>query len=842
MTSYCGEEMKMEYNDMIVKVLNMAGGDTNGFEKGIKSVKLSAIKQELVESLEKNKLNNKSWVIQKTNEIKTTVLYFDIDKLKPNQKFIDIYDKIYNILRQYYSADDLCCVLKLKAKKFKNYHLYFVNIHVSKATLSFIVKKINSEFGESILDERCIHNFIRFEGFKKWDSKTNMFIDGSEYEPYGIEETLTWTDYYDAIYDFNNAETPTLIPIETEQTKTIISQTNEINTETDNNSNSDNNNHKEVHTLLNNMFGVYNWDIQYVKENSFKIINNSNDCLVKKGHQHSTINHSCVYINKTGISNVVCHSHGKKTLQTSKELKEIKQKLGLQQKTNLNVFQQLSHKLLAYGKQHKLKKQNGYILKPSNQSPILYTQYLTYKDFINFVFSNKEDTEYDLFRNNPNNIDKLVKYLDNIDDVELSFLEINKHIFSFKNGYLDISDLHNLKFTHFNDLKTENNISTSIHYDIDFNMEWLKDVNTIETPAFDTIVKNHFQKFENENDNLLYPIFLGLIGRLHYEINTYDRFNCMLYLKGYANTGKSTIGEIVISNHQSVGEIAGNEKVFGLQSCYNKDVIYNGDVKIDFHTHFEKTDLQKIIEGSKIDVPIKNHPSINDYVWKAPVFFVSNYFLGYKDDSNAIARRLAIFIFDDSVENRDTSLRDRLFQFEKHLILLKSLHYYKWLVSHFKNKTFEDWKVKYLQNNTLQVQTKADYVYEFINIPPNDHYEWCVYQETEIVKDKNGENKEVEVLLPVKNFKNAMERFVSKLHKIHNFKYTHNKNVLKTLGYDTIRIDVCGYCGNQPTKKQKKDLKCCENYTAKNRKTKHFIKHLKIINQYDKCNVNDESD
>ena len=99
------------------------------------------------------------------------------------------------------------------------YHLYFVNIFVSKDTLTKIINGINTPYGKTLLDESCITKFVRFEGFRKLN-KQKKYITGSEYEivkyfkdnptKYDMDLTnnLYIEDFYEAMYCCNERETP----------------------------------------------------------------------------------------------------------------------------------------------------------------------------------------------------------------------------------------------------------------------------------------------------------------------------------------------------------------------------------------------------------------------------------------------------------------------------------------------------------------------------------------------------------------------------------------------------------------------------------------------------------
>ena len=194
---------------MKVKVLNLQGGNTDGFENGIRYEELETLKTELLHYLDQD-VTNKCWVIQKDSAIKTTVLYFDLDDTC--EPFEPAYKFIVNYLSRFFEMDDLIS-LRWKNKSEEKYHIYFVNIFVNKKSLEALVKSINKEYGKKIVDDACIHNFLKFEGFKKYKNK--KFIDNSEYEVIVDEnnEGLDMLDYYEAIYDFNKPETVTKKPL-----------------------------------------------------------------------------------------------------------------------------------------------------------------------------------------------------------------------------------------------------------------------------------------------------------------------------------------------------------------------------------------------------------------------------------------------------------------------------------------------------------------------------------------------------------------------------------------------------------------------------------------------------
>ena len=109
---------------LTVTILNLKGGNKYGFKKGIKKVPLNEIKYEMLNYLEKG-LISKSWVIKKDDNITTTILYFDIDKMYSSLE--QTYKFIVKCLNEIYEDDLLDCLI-FKRKNDNKYHFYFVNI------------------------------------------------------------------------------------------------------------------------------------------------------------------------------------------------------------------------------------------------------------------------------------------------------------------------------------------------------------------------------------------------------------------------------------------------------------------------------------------------------------------------------------------------------------------------------------------------------------------------------------------------------------------------------------------------------------------------------------------
>lgn len=480
--------------------------------------------------------------------------------------------------------------------------------------------------------------------------------------------------------------------------------------------------------------------------------------------------------------------------------------------SNLKMY----NHILKHSKARNLKKNNTYIMKPCSNSPIVYENFMEFQDFVNMIFK-KGSKYYKLFREKPSNMGNMMSYLENYDDEDLPFIKLNKYVFSFNNGYLDITDLKSIQFNKYNDT-FDNDIITSIHYDFDFDIKLLnKSANDIKTPLFDKICNYHFE------DQEILETFYGMCGRLHYPTNQYDRFNCMLFIKGGANTGKSTTGNIIMRNHQNIGTISGKmEKTFGLQSLIKKNIVYNADMNKNFPTLLDKGDFQRIIEGSCLDIPVKNKASINNFKWEIPLFFLANYFPEYKDSSGAIPRRICAFFMDKFLTTRDTTIEQRCINTEGHLILLKTLKSYQDLITKYSTKTFEDWGIEYFKRGYEEMTNKCNNLYNFLTLAPNDFEVWTSHEEGSVISDKK--------------LKEVVERYYYKNNIKDNFDL--DRTTLGRFDYQIKRVNICAACGKKPNRGE-----CCNNYNKKNRRKRTFIHNIKIHykNEYisDKYEIED---
>lgn len=782
------------------------------------------LKSDYIKKLDEEKLNF-SRVISKTkSNIKTTPLYFDIDKFKGN--ILDTFNIIDDFLIKCYGKDNVIR-LALKSKKYNKYHLYYPHIIVNQTLLKKIVNVLNKLLKEhqvdvenEVLDKSCITNFIRMEGHRK--CKDGVYEVGSEYEivydenNYGME----WRDVYELIYNFKDKVTELKTSIEEnivcETKQDLKEQPKEEPKEEQEKEQENDEKYSQAIKILKEMYGNHKFSIESTNK-GYKI-NCDYFCFVNE-EPHNDKNQSCIFLNKNWMW-VNCFSHGNKKIRINSKWKKIKKLLGStktysEENNEMNDYQILVDYLVKFAFEKKLKRKNGYVYIQNPDIPLIFTKYKNYRDWLNEdVFYNEDDKYYfNLFRKSPDTLQKMLKFMEGYSHPRFDFLRINKHLFAFNNGYLDISNPRKVVFNSYEETLKE---TTTIHFDRNFDVNLLNsNIKDIKTPNFDKLC---LYQLEEE----IYEVFLGMAGRLHYKIKEFDYFDCCMFIKGGSNTGKSTVSNILISNHQSIGTF-GKEITFGLESFIenNNELIYVADLPKDFHKTIDKGDLQRLITGEKINISRKCKTAVNDHNWNTPLLFVGNYYPDYHDPSGAIARRLNMFHFDKHVKNKDSGLEDRCIKEEGHLILLKTILSYKLLLRKFNRTPFEEWGIEYFEQKREEIRLDNNPLYNFLNLAPNDYEYWCVYEEGSIIT-LNGRN----------GFKTKYEKFL-KDEKCKIRKYKNDPTTFSRLGYELIKKKVCGVC-NQAINKGK----CgCEKFDRRNRRNRMVIKNLRIVDKNEECHL-----
>ena len=147
------------------------------------------------------------------------------------------------------------------------------------------------------------------------------------------------------------------------------------------------------------------------------------------------------------------------------------------------------------------------------------------------------------------------------------------------------------------DLGLQHDTAASRMFDVDFPaVARRSDVwSAIPTPSLDKILSA--QRLDPEVCKWMYI----MLGRLLHEVGRHDGWQCVLYIKGAAGTGKSTIVNEVASKFfdvADVGRLDNNvEKQWCLSNLYDKMLFAASEIKRNFR--LSQCEFQKMISGEE---------------------------------------------------------------------------------------------------------------------------------------------------------------------------------------------------------------------------------------------------
>src|SRR5690606_20911626 len=128
----------------------------------------------------------------------------------------------------------------------------------------------------------------------------------------------------------------------------------------------------------------------------------------------------------------------------------------------------------------------------------------------------------------------------------------------------------------------------------------------IPTPTMEQIL-NH-QRFSEDVKLWVYI----MIGRMLFDVGERDDWQVLLFIRGIAGTGKSTIGRVLKRFYadEDVGQLSNNcEALFGLQTLYNKYMWICYEAKENFR--LDQGMLQSMISGEPMSIARKHMEALN---------------------------------------------------------------------------------------------------------------------------------------------------------------------------------------------------------------------------------------
>jgi hypothetical protein len=248
-----------------------------------------------------------------------------------------------------------------------------------------------------------------------------------------------------------------------------------------------------------------------------------------------------------------------------------------------------------------------------------------------------------------------------------------KTVFAFRNGIYVLAD--DRFYPYDGDERADILPNTAATKFIDMEMDWLTVTESlalggydfIPTPAMDSIFEA--QDYDLDEMGWIY----AFLARLLHPINTTDRWQMAVLIRGVARTGKSTIIEFVRNFFETVdvGVLANSfEKGFGFGAIVEKRIIIGPEIRPDFVKNVDQTQLQSVITGETSSYAVKYQGPM---VCKPTAHMVlgSNGDLGLSDEAGQISRRFFVAMFSNKLQSINTDMNKSL-ERERALWLVKA--------------------------------------------------------------------------------------------------------------------------------------------------------------------------
>ena len=563
---------------------------------------------------------------------------------------------------------------------------------------------------------------------------------------------------------------------------------------------------------LNTMFDLdpsCTWECS-PSDKSYKLMpTNCRACLVKRGYMHTDAGHSCVFVNLDvstgGATGVVtsCYSHGMvgMTGASKARLMEYMARLGLVKNEcsgggKETAFARLRDVVLAHASGRRLKKQGHHVWRPVEGCPCAYEQAEDYKEYLNTVL--RRSAEYNA---KPQMHRELLEYLRNYDPEAFPNLTRDQDLVSFADGVLELSTD---RFEAYPVAEEQRKRVARHHI--------AQPVGSApeDAPLFEGVLN---AQMSGEMAELMYV----MMGRLLFPVRCMDAWQVMPYLVGIAGTGKSLVLDIIAAMFapSCVSALSGTqERKFGLEGKYDKEVIIGRDLPQALSGVLEATLLQSMVSGEAVSVAAKGKVAIEVQAWRVPMVMASNYKPDYLDSAGQISRRIAAFEFRSAVRRPDPTLTERILKQELPTIMRKALRAYRAAVELHGNEGFFTWCPQEMRDAQRAVQLETDYVRRFLMAGPEDN----ASKSTRIyVVQRAGATTGMTA------FKDAFRKYMKFKHATVNWKFDETNHMpFEELGYEVRKVQKCKACGK---KAKGGDERCCLNYSTANR-----VKHVSIMN------------
>ena len=207
-----------------------------------------------------------------------------------------------------------------------------------------------------------------------------------------------------------------------------------------------------------------------------------------------------------------------------------------------------------------------------------------------------------------------------------------------------------------------------------------------------------------------------LLGRMFFYIGEFDNWQITPFFKGVASSGKSTLLRHLkrVFDAEDVGIIGNNCEInFSLESISESFMWLALDIKENFR--LDQTTFQSMGSGEELSISRKHQLAVMK-VWNSPGAMASNVTPSgtWKDNSNSLARRLALIMMRKIVKNVDPTLFDRMYG-EIAPFVKKCVTAYKLAVKAHGKRSFWDVAPREFHDNARKFSQQVNLLSSFLN-------------------------------------------------------------------------------------------------------------------------------
>jgi hypothetical protein len=244
-------------------------------------------------------------------------------------------------------------------------------------------------------------------------------------------------------------------------------------------------------------------------------------------------------------------------------------------------------------------------------------------------------------------------------EVEVPWLNPDRRVFAFRNGCYMAKEERFITFSQDASpvMPDGKPCPTACRYhDTVVDLQWIDCNDPMDIP---TPLMSHIMDTQQLGADVK-RVYYSMLGRAIYDLGEMDNWQVFLFIKGAAETGKSTLLKFVSSFYspEDVGTLANNiEGTFGASMIAGKFVVVGDDLGENFS--LDQQLFQNMSSGNDVSLPRKNKIALITK-WITQLLLSGNVLPDYKDNSGSFSRRLLIIYYSKPVRHVDPTIPERL--------------------------------------------------------------------------------------------------------------------------------------------------------------------------------------